>query len=388
MDGADARTVRDFFIHNALYWIEEFNLDGLRLDAVHAIADNSTRHILQELAERVRAAAPDRHVHLILENEANEAERLIRRRNGAPRWYTAQWNDDVHHVLHVAATGESTGYYAEYKGDTTKLARSLAEGFAFQGELMPYRGHTRGQPSGSLPPAAFVAFIQNHDQVGNRAFGDRLTAIASANALRAIAATYLLLPADPNAVHGRRMGSNAALPVFLRFRPGSGRCRSQRPPGRIRALSGISESGNARAHSRPALRRDLCHGQACLGGPLPQAACHLARLVSPDPCCPTSGDRAAPLAYPLRRPATKWSAMEPWWYAGQLQIRTEQLVLAANLHPAPHAGFPASSKFILWREGDCGDDGGFGPFAVRWSIETVTGTAGAGQAVARSVETQ
>ena len=107
-DARDARPVRDYFIHNALYWIEEFHLDGLRLDAVHAILDDSPKHLLEELAERVRASVPDRPLHLVLENEENETSRLVRGEDGRPRWYTAQWNDDVHHVLHVVASGEST----------------------------------------------------------------------------------------------------------------------------------------------------------------------------------------------------------------------------------------------------------------------------------------
>ena len=218
-DGPDSGPVREFVIHNALYWIEEFHLDGLRLDAVHAILDDSPKHLLEELAERVRAAAPDRHIHLILENEENQAERLVRDENGEPRWYTAQWNDDVHHVLHVAASGETKGYYADYKGDTEKLGRALAEGFAFQGELMPYRGRPRGAPSADLPPTAFVAFIQNHDQVGNRAFGDRVTDFAPAEAVRAIAAVYLLLPQIPMLFMGEEWGAAQPFPFFCDFGP-------------------------------------------------------------------------------------------------------------------------------------------------------------------------
>ncbi len=112
-DGPGSGPVREFIIHNALYWIEEFHLDGLRLDAVHAILDDSPKHLLEELAERVRAAARDRHIHLILENEENQAKLLVRADNGEPCWYTAQWNDDVHHVLHVSASGETKGYYAD-----------------------------------------------------------------------------------------------------------------------------------------------------------------------------------------------------------------------------------------------------------------------------------
>jgi malto-oligosyltrehalose trehalohydrolase len=217
-DGPDSRPVRNFMIHNALYWLEEFHFDGLRLDAVHAIIDDSEMHLLEELADRVRDTfCGERHIHLILENEENEAHRLKRGPGGEPRIYTAQWNDDVHHVLHTAATGEDAGYYAEYRGDTDKLARSLAEGFAFQGEMMAYRGEPRGEPSAHLPPTAFVAFIQNHDQVGNRAFGDRLTASTPAEAVRAIAAIYLLAPQIPMLFMGEEWAAAQPFPFFCDF---------------------------------------------------------------------------------------------------------------------------------------------------------------------------
>ncbi len=196
-DGASSAPVRDFVIHNALYWVHEFHADGLRFDAVHAIIDDSPQHLLEALSTRVRESARGREVHLILENEDNEARQLARGTDGRAVAYTAQWNDDVHHVLHVATTGESTGYYGDYTNDDVKLARALAEGFAFQGEMMPFRGRPRGEPSAHLPPTAFVAFMQNHDQVGNRAFGERLTALADPRAVKAAAAVYLLLPQVP-----------------------------------------------------------------------------------------------------------------------------------------------------------------------------------------------
>src|SRR5207302_3901859 len=147
-DGAASDVVREFFIHNALYWLEEFHFDGLRLDAVHAIADDSEPHILAELAERVRAAIPDREVHLILENDNNEAHWLEQDERRRPRFYTAQWNDDLHHCWHVLLTGETEGYYEDYADDPSRhLARSLAEGFAYQGAVSPYRaGRKRGEP--------------------------------------------------------------------------------------------------------------------------------------------------------------------------------------------------------------------------------------------------
>lgn len=216
-DGPESRPVRDFVIQNAIYWTRQFHLDGLRLDAVHAILDDSPRHILRELAESVRAAA-GRPVHLILENEENQARWLERERPGPPRLYTAQWNDDVHHVLHTAVTGEDQGYYADYFGDTGKLGRALAEGFAFQGELMTCRGTPRGETCAQLPTSAFIAFLQNHDQIGNRAFGDRIRTDAPA-ALRAAAAAYLLLPQIPMLFMGEEWGATSPFPFFCDFGP-------------------------------------------------------------------------------------------------------------------------------------------------------------------------
>ncbi len=212
-DGEHSRPVRDFVVHNALYWLEEFNLDGLRLDAVHAIMDDSGQHLLEELSRAVHQMRGERPTHLVLENEENAASRLVR----SPGGFTAQWNDDVHHVLHVAVTGEDAGYYKEYAGRTDLLARALAEGFAFQGEMMEYRGETRGEPSASLPPGAFVAFAQNHDQIGNRAFGDRLTASVAPARLRAVAATVLLLPQVPMLFMGEEWGAKTPFPFFCDF---------------------------------------------------------------------------------------------------------------------------------------------------------------------------
>jgi malto-oligosyltrehalose trehalohydrolase len=218
-DSGGSEVVREYVIRNAIYWIEEYFLDGLRLDAVHAMPDESTPHILEELAFRVHAAAGGRKVHLILENEENAAHRLRRNASGLPSEFTAQWNDDIHHVLHVAATGESDGYYVEYMGKTDLLARALAEGFAFQGQMMAYRGRARGEPSASLPPTAFVSFIQNHDHIGNRAFGDRITAFAPAQAVRAIAATYLLAPQIPMLFMGEEWAAPQPFPFFCDFPP-------------------------------------------------------------------------------------------------------------------------------------------------------------------------
>lgn len=223
-DGEHSRPVRDFFIHNALYWIEEYRFDGLRLDAVHAIADDREPDILCELAEAV-AAGPGRRrqVHLVLENDANTARYLQREPDGGPRWYVAQWSDDVHHAAHVLLTGQTDGYYEDYAGrhgapPTYWLARCLAEGFGYQGEHSAFRDNApRGEPSGHLPPTAFVGFLQNHDQVGNRAFGERLHQLAPVQALRAATAILLLAPSPPLLFMGQPRGADTPFLFFCDF---------------------------------------------------------------------------------------------------------------------------------------------------------------------------
>jgi maltooligosyltrehalose trehalohydrolase len=213
-DGANSRPVRDFFIENAEYWIEEFHLDGLRFDAIHAIKDDTKPDLLDELAGRLRSRHR-RPIHLLVENESNDPRRLTRRA-AEPERFTAQWNDDIHHVLHVAATHETSGYYAAY-GRTELLGRALAEGFAYQGERMPYRNAPRGGPSAELPPSAFVSFIQNHDQIGNRAFGERLNALVPQDVIRALASVYLLAPETPMIFMGEEWGARQPFLFFCDF---------------------------------------------------------------------------------------------------------------------------------------------------------------------------
>jgi maltooligosyltrehalose trehalohydrolase len=210
--------VRRFFIENALYWLIEYHLDGLRLDAVHAIHDESEPHFLDELAQAARKACGDRHIHLVLENDRNEANRLERDRRGAPRSYDAQWNDDFHHAMHVVLTGEADGYYADYiASPMDHLGRALAEGFAYQGEHSSFRDMPRGTPSPHLPPLAFVNFLQNHDQVGNRAFGERLISLVARDALKAAIAIQLLAPSPPLLFMGEEVGATMPFLFFCDF---------------------------------------------------------------------------------------------------------------------------------------------------------------------------
>jgi malto-oligosyltrehalose trehalohydrolase len=214
-DGPGSGPVRAFFTHNALYWLVEFNVDGLRLDAVHAIVDRSSPSFLASLAVAARAACGDREVHLVLEDDANRAS-LARHDRADGARYDALWNDDLHHALHVLVTGETAGYYADSARDPIgRLGRCLTEGFADQGEPSPYRGGApRGEPSASLPPRAFVAFLQNHDQVGNRAHGERIFALAPARRVEAALAIVLLAPSIPLLFMGDEF---AAATPFLYF---------------------------------------------------------------------------------------------------------------------------------------------------------------------------
>lgn len=215
------RAVRDFVVHNALYWLLEYRFDGLRFDAVHALIDEEDGHILKEIASTIRKSVePGRYVHLVLENETNDPDRLIRDDKGQAVFYDAQWNDDVHHVAHVLATGESDSYYAPY-GEATmeKLVTALTTGFVWQGEVFPIwdDDETRGAPSGDLPPTAFINFLQNHDQIGNRALGERLAHLAKVELVAALQALILLAPQIPMLYMGEEYGAPEPFLFFTDF---------------------------------------------------------------------------------------------------------------------------------------------------------------------------
>jgi len=215
------REVRAFAIENALYWLRQYRFDGLRLDAVHAIAELGEVSMLRDLSLAVGnlAAETNRHLHLVLENDDNRASVLDTEQDPPRGKYRAQWNDDYHHAWHVLLTGETQGYYRDYtKSPMHDIARILASGFAYQGEASAHRGgQLRGEPSGTLASTAFVNFLQNHDQIGNRALGDRLECNAAPQAIEAALAVTLLAPAVPMLFMGEEWGSKAPFPFFCGF---------------------------------------------------------------------------------------------------------------------------------------------------------------------------
>jgi len=241
-DGPDSRPVREFFIHNALYWVEEYRIDGLRLDAVHAIRDDSEVHILRELSERVRAATAGRHVHLVLENEDNGYEVLAPAPSSG--CYDGQWNDDFHHAVHVALTGETQRYYHDYGASTLDLlARSFTHGMVFEGSKRREGGaRLHVKPAPPQPLATLVNFAHNHDQVGNRARGERLGELVAPEAALLPTLLALLTPAIPMLFFGEEWG---ATEPFLYFAGWEGELRDAVRAGRKR------EFGHGDAHDLP-----------------------------------------------------------------------------------------------------------------------------------------
>ena len=205
--------VRAYFAENAAYWLTDYRFDGLRLDATHAIVDPMAPSFLSDLrATALAACESDRHIALVVENDFNDITLL-------DEGYDAQWNDDVHHCAHVIATGETAGYYRDYADDPVGwLGRALATGFAYQGEASEHRGgKTRGLPSARFPLSAFVSFLQNHDQIGNRAFGERLAQLAAPEALRALTALILLAPSPPMLFMGEEWAASTPFLFFCDF---------------------------------------------------------------------------------------------------------------------------------------------------------------------------
>ena len=218
--GRQSEIVRDFYVANVLYWLEEYHMDGLRFDAVHSIYDPSRPDILEEITQRVHdGPGGRRQIHLVLENDHNCAGYLSRKPDGKPLYYTAQWNDDFHHACHILLTGETEGYYQDYSDKPIlHLGRCLTEGFAYQGERSSYRqNEKRGEPSAHLPPQAFVSFLQNHDQIGNRAFGERLVSLCDMRDLNIFAALFLLAPSPPLLFMGEEFGAETPFCFFCNF---------------------------------------------------------------------------------------------------------------------------------------------------------------------------
>ncbi|MEH5075214.1 malto-oligosyltrehalose trehalohydrolase [Enterobacter cloacae] len=210
--------VRHYILDAPLFWLTEYRLDGLRFDAIDQIKDTASKHILQQIAETIREALPDRHIHLTTEDSRNVIFLHPRDEKGATPLFTAEWNDDFHNAAHVFATGETHAYYQDFAFEPEKkFARALAEGFVYQGEVSLQTGHSRGVECHTQPPTFFVDFIQNHDQTGNRAQGERLITLAGADKTRVLLAALLLSPHIPLLFMGEEYGETNPFLFFTDF---------------------------------------------------------------------------------------------------------------------------------------------------------------------------
>jgi maltooligosyltrehalose trehalohydrolase len=214
-DGPDSDQVRHYFISNALYWITEFHIDALRLDAVHGIYDFSAQHILQELTRSVhlQGAALGRQVHVVAESDLNDV-RMVNPQESGGYALDAQWNDDFHHSLRALLTGDKAGYYSDF-GTFSDLVKSIKEGFVLSGGYSIFRKRRHGSSSAEILPGKLVVFSQNHDQIGNRMRGDRLSEHLTLQQLKLAAATVLLSPYLPLLFMGEEYAEPAPFPYFV-----------------------------------------------------------------------------------------------------------------------------------------------------------------------------
>ena len=228
LDGPDSDPVRAFFLENATMWLCDYHVDGLRLDAVHAIVDTSAVHLLEELAERVDEleAVLGRTLVLIAESDANDP-RIVRAREAGGYGIDGQWSDDFHHALHALLTGERRGYYADF-GSFADLAAALTHVFVNDGRYSTFRRRRHGRPATGLPGWRFVAYLQNHDQIGNRAGGERMSLLVNERRLKIGAALVLTAPYVPLLFQGEEWGAHTPFLYFTDHRePDLGRAVSE-----------------------------------------------------------------------------------------------------------------------------------------------------------------
>lgn len=247
LDGEGSRQVREFLIENALHWIHEYHLDGLRLDATHALADDSPRHFLAELSDRVRASLPARRrVALIAEDDRNLSA-IVKPRAAGGWGLDAVWADDFHHQVRRLLAGDHEGYFADYEDRVDDLAVILRQGWLYAGQYSGYRRGPRGTAPDGLEPCRFVFCLQNHDQIGNRAFGERLNSQISAAAFRAASVLLLAAPQTPLLFMGQEWGASSPFQYFTDHEPALGEKISE---GRRREFEAFSRFAAPDARAR------------------------------------------------------------------------------------------------------------------------------------------
>ena len=362
-DGEDADMVRDLILANARYWLTEYHFDGLRLDASHEMHDRSPRHLLLELAEQVRGATDGRHVHLILENSLNQIRWLKRKKSGAPWLYDGQWSDDFHHTLHSVITSENSSYYADYERRIDLLGRALADGICWQGEYLPHEKRIKGEPADTLPVTAFISFVQNHDQMGNRPHGERISAMVKPDILRLWSAITLLSPHIPMLFMGEEW---AASTPFLYFTDvgedlAEGIRKSRRDE--LKHYPGTPTHNLPDPMSEESFNRSKLDWNEVAAGFHKELLDHYRRLIA------LRKTAITPRLHGMSGRAGSYDilsdkALRVVWTLGD----GSRLTLTANLGGEPVAGVDLGEGHILWAEGEA-RPGFLGPWTALFRLE-------------------
>lgn len=350
-DGSGSGPVREFFATNAAYWIDEFHLDGLRLDATHSLHDAGARHVIAEITDAARAAARGRRVWLVAENEPQDARTLEPARTGG-HGLDAAWNDDFHHSAAVALTGRNDAYYKDYLGKPQELISAVRWGFLYQGQRYNWQNKRRGMPALDVPAHRFVCYLENHDQVANSARGDRLARISDAGSLRAMTALLLLGPWTPMLFQGQEFGSTRPFVYFADHEPELARRVAEGRAEFLRQFRSIAAREMARELPRPhdpssfaACRLDSA--EAFANGPAVRLHRDLIALRAADPAFAAQDKRA------VHGAVLATDAFLLRWIRAGTDDRLLIINLGRDLHlspaPEPLLAPPAASRWrLLW----------------------------------------
>lgn len=348
-DGEGREQLREFIVHNALYWIEEFHADGLRLDASNAMVDSSPRHILDEIAERVRRIAADREIHLILEDEHPAANRLLRQGKERTKGYTAQWNHQMANLRELPLERPR-----DEKTDT--VVRMIALGF----------GGIKGEEKIDcrVPSISYVSFLQTHDLVGNDPMGQRIYVKAPVGAIRTLSAMYLLAPQIPMLFMGDEWGASTPFPFFCDFR---GEIAQKIASGRLKFLEGLGVQKTTLKHMPDPLEPGNLHCARLNWSEVEQGE-HAEWLVWYQRILQVRREEIVPLLGTATGGCGEYRVLGPGRFVVTWTLAEAQLTLEANLCDVVGTGFPQRERRILWLEGTEGNQQRLGPWTVRWLI--------------------